>query len=145
MYSRQRFRRQIATKSKEQGSNRYITKTMRYKSVEDRRYFKLFILNLTVNRVFVLSTLLKLTFRRALVFHGSDGLKLETSASLSFYGGNLTLINFLDTKFLYFTSLQTQHRSFFSFLFFGNEIFYSKAETVRCSNIIQDFPCKKIL
>ena len=49
---------------------------------------------------------------RYLAFRGSDGPTLETSASISFYGVNLTIINSLDAKFLYFTFLPTLHHSF---------------------------------
>ena len=57
-------------------------------------------------------TVFKLAFRRPLAFHRSDGPTLESSASLSFYGVNLTIINCLDAKFLYFTFLPTPHHSF---------------------------------
>ena len=42
-----------------------------------------------------------------------EGLTLEMLASLSLHGGNLTLINLLDTKFSCFTSRPTQQHSFF--------------------------------
>ena len=42
-----------------------------------------------------------------------EGLTLETSASVSLHGGNLTLIDLFDNKFSFSTSLPTQHHSFF--------------------------------
>lgn len=42
-----------------------------------------------------------------------EGLMLKISASLYFYGDNLTLVNLFDNKFSCFTSSWTQHHGLF--------------------------------
>ena len=59
---------------------------------------------------FHLKKITKKTFR-ALTPRKSERLTLETSASLSFYGGNWTLIDFFDTKLSCFNSSPTQHQT----------------------------------
>lgn len=74
------------------------------------QHFNLLIFNLTVNRIYMQSTLFNLTFQGASAFRRSNVL-----TSLSFSGGPLTFINFFDTKFLKFNSPTKQHHSFFFF------------------------------